>query len=110
MTGRHDRCSKPERMPPDTRTLLLITASSPDIQGVRRSRVLNFQQATLPYLAAFVPAGWKVRHGDEAVEPVAADPAPDLVAITFPTPRAPHAYALAARFRARGSPVAWGPP
>jgi len=97
-------------MPPDTRTLLLITASSPDIQRVRRSRVLNFQQVTMPYLAAFVPAGWKVRHVDEAVESVAVDPAPDLVAITFHTPSAPHAYALAARFRERGSTVALGGP
>ena len=97
-------------MPPDTRTLLLITASSPDIQRVRRSRVLNFQQVTMPYLASLVPAGWNVRHVDEAVEPVAVDAAPDLVAITFHTPSAPHAYALAARFREHGSTVALGGP
>ena len=97
-------------MSPDTRTLLLITASSPDIQRVRRSRVLNFHQVTMPYLASFVPAGWKVLHVDEAVEPVAVEGAPDLVAITFHTPSAPHAYALAARFRERGSTVALGGP
>ncbi|MDR3676215.1 MAG: radical SAM protein, partial [Acidobacteriota bacterium] len=34
----------------------------------------------------------------------------DLVAITFHTPSAPHAYALAARFRQRGIPVALGGP
>lgn len=36
--------------------LLLITASSPEIRKVRQSRVLNFQQITMPYLAARVPA------------------------------------------------------
>jgi Domain of unknown function (DUF4070) len=44
------------------RTLLLITASSPAIRLVRRSRVLNFQQITMPYLAAFVSPEWKVIH------------------------------------------------
>ena len=37
------------------RRILLITASSPAIQKVRRARVLNFQQITMPYLASFVP-------------------------------------------------------
>jgi hypothetical protein len=48
------------------RTLLLITASSPEIRQIRRARVLNFQQITMPYLAAFVPAHWTVIHIDEA--------------------------------------------
>ena len=97
-------------MPVEGRTLLLITASSPDIQRVRRSRVLNFQQITMPYLAAFVPSHWTVRHVDEAVEPVALDAEADLVAITFHTPSAPHAYDLAARFRQRGITVVLGGP
>jgi len=92
------------------RRLLLITASSPDIQRVRRSRVLNFQQVTMPYLAALVPPGWDVRHVDEAVQPVDLDAPVDLVAITFHTPSAPHAYELADAFRARGVPVALGGP
>jgi len=92
------------------RRLLLITASSPDIQRVRRSRVLNFQQVTMPYLAALVPPGWDVRHIDEAVQPVDLDAPVDLVAITFHTPSAPHAYELADAFRARGVPVALGGP
>jgi radical SAM superfamily enzyme YgiQ (UPF0313 family) len=94
----------------DTRTLLLITASSPEIQRVRRSRVLNFQQVTMPYLAAFVPAHWTVLHVDEAVEPVDLNTQADLVAITFHTPSAPHAYDLAARFRQRGITVVLGGP
>lgn len=47
------------------RKLLLITASSPAIRQVRRTRVLNFQQITMPYLAAFVPSNWEVIHIDE---------------------------------------------
>jgi radical SAM superfamily enzyme YgiQ (UPF0313 family) len=97
-------------MPPDARTLLLITASSPAIQHVRRSRVLNFQQITMPYLAAFVPSYWTVLHVDEGAEPVDLEARADLVAITFHTPSAPHAYDLAARFRQRGITVAMGGP
>ena len=97
-------------MPRSSPTLLLITASSPDIQRVRRARVLNFQQITMPYLAAFVPPHWTVRHVDEAVEPVDFGAPADLVAITFHTPSAPHAYALAARFRQRGTTVTLGGP
>jgi radical SAM superfamily enzyme YgiQ (UPF0313 family) len=99
-----------ETMSADKRVLLLITVSSPDIQRVRRSRVLNFQQVTMPHLAAFVSESWTVLHVDEAVEPVVFEPVPDLVAITFHTPSAPHAYDLAAHFRARGATVALGGP
>jgi radical SAM superfamily enzyme YgiQ (UPF0313 family) len=90
--------------------LLLITASSPEIQQVRRARVLNFQQITMPYLAAFVPPDWGVTHVDEAVTPVDITADADLVGITFHTPSAPHVYELAAAFRARGVPVALGGP
>jgi len=92
------------------RTLLLITASSPDIQRVRRSRVLNFQQITMPYLAAFVPSDWTVLHVDEVVKQVDFSADADLVAITFHTPSAPHVYSIAERFRRRGIPVALGGP
>jgi radical SAM superfamily enzyme YgiQ (UPF0313 family) len=91
-------------------TLLLITASSPQMQRARRPRVLNFQQITMPYLAALVPAHWTVHHVDEVVEPVNLKAAADLVAITFHTPSAPHAYAIAAHFRSRGITVALGGP
>ena len=92
------------------RTLLLITASSPDIQRVRRSRVLNFQQITMPYLAALAPSNWTVLHIDEAVQAVDLATPADLVGITFHTPSAPHAYALADGFRQRGTPVVLGGP
>ena len=93
-----------------TRTLLLITASSPEIKRARQSRILNFEQITMPYLASFVPPHWTVLHVDEAVEPIDFDVQADLVAITFHTPSALHAYDLAARFRRRGTPVVLGGP
>ena len=99
-----------QEMGPNTPTLLLITASSREIQRVRRARVLNFQQVTMPYLAAFVPPHWKVRHIDEAVTPIDFDARADVVAITFHTPSAPHAYEIAARFRKRGATVVLGGP
>ena len=64
----------------------------------------------MPYLAAFVPPNWTVRHIDEVVEPVDFSAAADLVAITFHTPSAPHVYAISDRFRQRGIPVVLGGP
>ncbi len=93
-----------------SRKLLLITVSSPEIQQVRRARVLNFQQITMPYLAAFVPPGWDVIHVDEAVSPIDLNADADLVAMTFHTPSASHAYEIADAFRLRGIPVALGGP
>ncbi len=92
------------------RTLLLITAASPEIRKIRRPRVLNFQQITMPYLAALTPANWKVIHVDEVVTPVDVSMEVDLVGITFHTPSAFHAYELAAQFRRRGIPVVLGGP
>ena len=72
--------------------------------------MLNFQQITMPYLAALVPPGWDVTHVDEAVEPVDLSAQVDLVGITFHTPSAAHVYDLAAEFRQRGVAVALGGP
>ncbi len=94
----------------DPHRLLLITASAPGIQRARRTRVLNFQQITMPYLAALVPPGWEVTHVDEAVERVDVSAQVDLVGITFHTPSAPHVYDLADEFRRRGVAVALGGP
>ena len=90
--------------------LLLITASSPEIRKARRPRFLNFQQITMPYLAARVPAGWDVAHVDEEAEEIDWSLKPDLVGITFHTPSANHAYELASRFRSRGVFVVMGGP
>ena len=92
------------------RKLLLITASSDEIRKARRSRFLNFQQITMPYLAARVPSGWHISHVDEEAEEVDWRCQPDVVGITFHTPSAYHAYELAARFRSRGTCVAMGGP
>src|ERR1017187_7016271 len=91
-------------------TLVLITASSPEIRRVRRARVLNFQQITMPYLAARVPQGWEVAHFDEEAEEIDWTVDADVVGITFHTPSAFHAYDIAARFRSRGICVAMGGP
>ena len=88
--------------------LLLITASSPEIRRIRKSRFLNFQQITMPYLAAQVPANWLVEHVDEEVSPVDCSAKVDLVGITFHTPSAQHAYEIAGKFRVRGIPVVLG--
>jgi len=90
--------------------LLLITASSPEIRKVRRSRVLNFQQITMPYLAARVPHGWEVIHVDEEAEGIDWNIDVEVVALTFHTPSAFHAYDVAARFRSRGVCVVMGGP
>ena len=77
--------------------LLLITASAPEIRSARRSRFLNFQQITMPYLAARVPAGWEVIHVDEETEAIDWQVDADLVGITFHTHSAFHAYEIADR-------------
>jgi len=90
--------------------LLLITASSNEIRRIRRARVINFQQITMPYLAALTPSHWDVEHIDEEVEEVDFRIKADLVAITFHTPSAPHVYSMAQRFRSMGVPVILGGP
>jgi radical SAM superfamily enzyme YgiQ (UPF0313 family) len=90
--------------------LLLITASSPHIRRIRKSRFLNFQQITMPYLAALTPPDWQVSHIDEEAEAVDFNVKVDLVGITFHTPSAKHAYEIADRFRAGGTKVVLGGP
>jgi radical SAM superfamily enzyme YgiQ (UPF0313 family) len=90
--------------------LLLITASADGIRKARRSRFLNFQQITMPYLAARVPTNWRVTHVDEEAEKIDWAQRPDVVGITFHTPSADHAYDLSARFRAHGACVVMGGP
>jgi len=64
----------------------------------------------MPYLAARTPADWEVFHVDEEAEEIDWTNRPDVVAITFHTPSAHHAYELAARFRSQGVLVAMGGP
>lgn len=90
--------------------VLLITAEDPLTRGVRARELIRFPQLTMPLLAALTPPDWQVEHVDEIVQEVDAQVACDLVGITAATPGAPHAYELAARFRARGVPVVMGGP
>ncbi|MDP4089320.1 MAG: radical SAM protein [Bacillota bacterium] len=90
--------------------LLLITASSKEIKVVRKSRVIGFQQCTMPYLAALTPSNWEIEHVDEEAEEIDLSRVYDLVAITFHTPSAKHAYYIASRFREKGITVAMGGP
>jgi radical SAM superfamily enzyme YgiQ (UPF0313 family) len=86
----------------------LITAESPESQRLRRGRLIQFPQLTMPLIAALTPSEHTVSHTDDIVEPVRFDVPADLVAITAPTPSALHAYSLAREFRRRGVPVVIG--
>ena len=68
--------------------LLLITASSDEIREIRKMRVIDFQQVTMPYLAALTPPNWEVEHIDEGQEKIDFNKEVDLVGITFHTPSA----------------------
>src|SRR5262245_13970182 len=88
----------------------LITAESPESRRLRRGRLIQFPQLTMPLIAALTPAEHTVLHTDEIVEPVRFDLPVDLVGITAPTPSALHAYGLAREFRRRGVAVVIGGP
>jgi len=88
----------------------LITAESPESRRLRRGRLIQFPQLTMPLIAALTPTEHAVSHTDEVVERVRFDVPADLVAITAPTPSALHAYSLAREFRGRGVPVVIGGP
>jgi radical SAM superfamily enzyme YgiQ (UPF0313 family) len=86
----------------------LITAESPESRRLRRGRLIQFPQLTMPLIAALTPPEHAVTHTDEIVEPVRFGVPADLVAITTPTPSALHAYDLAREFRRRGVSVVIG--
>jgi radical SAM superfamily enzyme YgiQ (UPF0313 family) len=88
----------------------LITAEAPESRRLRRGRLIQFPQLTMPLIAALTPPEHVVTHTDEIVEPVRFDVPADLVGITAPTPSALHAYGLAREFRRRGVPVVLGGP
>lgn len=90
--------------------LHLITAESARTRWMRRGRLIRFPQLTMPLVAALTPPHVRVRHTDEIVEEVRFGGGDDLVGITATTCAAPHAYALADEFRARGVPVVLGGP
>ena len=97
-------------MPRYTHWVELITAESAESRFVRHRRIIRFPQLTMPLIAAYTPAHWRVTHTDEIVQKVRFDKPFSLVAITANTAAAPHAYALAAQYRERGIPVVIGGP
>jgi radical SAM superfamily enzyme YgiQ (UPF0313 family) len=88
----------------------LITPESAPSRRLRRWRLIQFPQLTMPLLAAHTPAGVKLHHTDEIVESVDLDCDADLVAMTCNTPAANHVYRLSAAFRQRGRRVVLGGP
>jgi radical SAM superfamily enzyme YgiQ (UPF0313 family) len=90
--------------------LHLITAEDPLTLSARSRELIRFPQLTMPLLAALTPAPWVVTHTDEITHAVDLPQPCDLVGLTAATPGAPHAYDLAAGFRARGVQVVMGGP
>src|SRR5436190_24270669 len=90
--------------------LHLITAEDPLTLESRSRELIRFPQLTMPLLAALTPEPWVVTHTDEITHVVDTSQSYDLVGLTAATPGAPHAYALAQAFRARGIRVAMGGP
>ncbi|MHB1417360.1 MAG: B12-binding domain-containing radical SAM protein [Chloroflexota bacterium] len=88
----------------------LITPESEPSRRLRRWRLIQFPQLTMPLLAALTPPDVEIHHTDEIVEKVDLDRESDLVAITCNTPAANHVYGLADEFRRRGRKVVLGGP
>src|SRR5262249_183448 len=63
---------------------------------------------TIPYIAGLTPPHWTVRFADDNYGEVDGMPAADLVGISVNTMSAQRAYALADRYRARGTRVVLG--
>ncbi|HBV98036.1 MAG: radical SAM protein [Peptococcaceae bacterium BICA1-7] len=90
-------------------TLLMITPENKEINRFRVKQYNNFTQLTMPYLAGFVPAEFKITLIDEYSQAVPFEKF-DLVAITVNTPNAPHVYQMAHKFRKLGAWVVIGGP
>ena len=91
--------------------LLLINPAMGTGRAVRAPNaggMATMEPLALAYVAALTPPHWQVRLVDEVREGLPADFEPDLVALTALSITAPRAYAIAARYRARGVPVVLG--
>lgn len=94
--------------------LLLINPRNPLVKLHDRSSRWNKYRVWKPLgllvVAGLTPREWQVTVLDENVQSpdYSTLPRPDLVGITAFTSQAPRAYAIAARFRARGIPVVMG--
>ena len=74
----------------------------------RAARFFRFSMLSSLYVAAAMPPNVQTRIIDEEVEALDFNLKADLVGVTFMTYNAPRAYAIADRFRARGTPVIFG--
>lgn len=90
--------------------LELITAESMESRKLRKLRLIQFPQLTMPLIAALTPDGFEIHHTDEIVEEVDYSRVVDLVAISLNTPAATHAYEIADMYREKGIPVVLGGP
>ncbi len=90
--------------------LELITPESEPSRRLRKWRLIQFPQLTMPLIAALTPEDVEIHHTDEIVESVNFEREVDLVAITCNTPAANHVYRLADEFRRRGRKVVLGGP
>jgi len=88
----------------------LITPEAAPSRRLRRWRLIQFPQLTMPLLAAYTPAGVELHHTDEIVESVDLEREADVVALTCNTPAANHVYRLSDAFRRRGRRVVLGGP
>ncbi|MHB8131784.1 MAG: cobalamin-dependent protein [Mobilitalea sp.] len=88
----------------------LITPESEPSRRLRRWRLIQFPQLTMPLIAALTPEDVQIHHTDEIEEAVDFERETDLVAITCNTPAANHVYRLADEFRRRGRKVVLGGP
>lgn len=75
--------------------------------GYLRSSISTFAPLGLAYVAAVTPGHWEVKIADENLRPCADEDA-DLVGITAFTSNVNRAYALARRYRERGTKVVLG--
>ena len=88
----------------------LITPESEPSRRLRRWRLIQFPQLTMPLIAALTPADVEIHYTDEIVQAIDFERDVDLVAITCNTPAANHVYRLADQFRRRGRRVVLGGP
>jgi len=74
------------------------------------ARVFLLAPLTFPVLAALTPEDVEIEVIEERLRPIPFDAGYDLVGMTFVTAFAPHAYAVADRFREKSVPVVLGGP
>ena len=97
----------------DSIRFVLINPTSPTWrvhpgERPRAARYFRFSMLSSLYVAAAMPPYVQIRIIDEEVEALDFNMDADLVGISFMTYNAPRAYAIADKFRARGTPVIFG--